>query len=72
MADSGYDFALIESKWRTRWEETGLYKSTVQEGRPKHYALTMLPYTSGDLHIRTLVCDGAFRRSRQMDADERL
>ena len=51
MTDGGYDFSSIETKWRKRWEETGLYRSTVDGDRSKHYALTMLPYTSGDLHI---------------------
>ncbi|HSJ59567.1 MAG TPA: class I tRNA ligase family protein, partial [Anaerolineae bacterium] len=41
----------IEARWQARWEAEGLYRSEVQPGRPKHYALTMLPYPSGDLHI---------------------
>ncbi len=43
--------AEIEQKWQLRWEQDGLYHSDVEPGRPKHYALTMLPYPSGDLHI---------------------
>lgn len=41
----------IEPKWQAKWEETGLYRQEVDWNRPKHYALTMLPYPSGDLHI---------------------
>ena len=41
----------IEPKWRRRWEEDGLYKASMREDMPKYYFLTMLPYTSGDLHI---------------------
>lgn len=41
----------IEPKWQKSWEEQGLNKSTVDWSKPKHYALTMLPYPSGDLHI---------------------
>jgi leucyl-tRNA synthetase len=48
---AGYDFAAIEEKWQKRWESERLYRSTVDWSKPKHYALTMLPYPSGDLHI---------------------
>ncbi len=43
--------AEIEPKWQKQWEADGLYHSDVDPARPKHYALTMLPYPSGDLHI---------------------
>ena len=46
-----YDPAALEGKWQERWEAEGLYRADVEPGRPKHYALTMLPYPSGDLHI---------------------
>jgi leucyl-tRNA synthetase len=41
----------IEPKWQSRWEADGLYRSVIDTTRKKHYALTMLPYPSGDLHI---------------------
>lgn len=46
-----YNPQEIENKWQTEWERTELYRQVVAPGRPKHYALTMLPYPSGDLHI---------------------
>ncbi|RME08152.1 MAG: leucine--tRNA ligase, partial [Anaerolineae bacterium] len=46
-----YDPAVIEPKWQKRWETDGLYNADIDPTRPKHYALTMLPYPSGDLHI---------------------
>lgn len=41
----------IEPKWQKKWEADGLYHADIDESKPKHYALTMLPYPSGDLHI---------------------
>ncbi len=46
-----YNPAEIESRWQARWEKEGLYHANIDPSRPKHYALTMLPYPSGDLHI---------------------
>lgn len=46
-----YDHKTIESRWITQWETDQLYRSQVDWSKPKHYALTMLPYPSGDLHI---------------------
>ena len=48
---SFYNPSEIEPKWQARWEREGLYHSNIEPGRPKHYALTMLPYPSGELHI---------------------
>ena len=46
-----YNPAEIEGKWQKKWDEDGLYHSNIDPLKPKHYALTMLPYPSGDLHI---------------------
>jgi len=41
----------IEKKWQQRWESDGLYHTDLAAVERKHYFLTMLPYTSGDLHV---------------------
>jgi leucyl-tRNA synthetase len=46
-----YQPSEIEPRWQQRWEADGLYHSDIDPAKPKHYALTMLPYPSGDLHI---------------------
>ena len=46
-----YKPSEIESKWQDKWEKDGLYHADIDESKPKHYSLTMLPYPSGDLHI---------------------
>ena len=51
MTAPEYDHQAIEQRWQDHWEAGGLYRSRVDWGKPKHYALTMLPYPSGNLHI---------------------
>lgn len=46
-----YNPSAIEPIWQKKWDEDGLYHSDIQPVKKKHYALTMLPYPSGDLHI---------------------
>ena len=41
----------IEPKWQARWETDRLYQPDRDPQKTKFYALTMLPYPSGDLHI---------------------
>ena len=41
----------IETKWQARWNDDGIYHSDIDPTREKYYALTMLPYPSGDLHL---------------------
>jgi leucyl-tRNA synthetase len=46
-----YNPSKIEPKWQKEWEADGLYRAVIDHNKPKFYALTMLPYTSGNLHI---------------------
>ncbi len=51
VKDISYNHRAIEQKWQAKWEADKLYRSVIDNSKPKHYALTMLPYPSGDLHI---------------------
>ena len=46
-----YDPITLERRWQERWAESGLYRTDEDPEKTKHYALTMLPYPSGDLHV---------------------
>src|SRR5512140_2406561 len=49
--DISYNPQVLEPKWQAKWEADQLYHAVIDESKPKHYALTMLPYPSGDLHM---------------------
>jgi leucyl-tRNA synthetase len=49
--ENEYNPSEIEPKWQRKWEVDGLYNADVDPSKKKFYALTMLPYPSGDLHI---------------------
>jgi leucyl-tRNA synthetase len=49
--DEKYFPEQIEKKWQQRWAETGVFEAKDDDPRPKFYALEMLPYPSGFLHM---------------------
>lgn len=50
--EKNYRPVEIEEKWQKIWEEQNLFKTDVDPGKPKFYALEQFPYPSGDgLHM---------------------
>jgi leucyl-tRNA synthetase len=46
-----YNPQQIEAKWQKRWADARVFESDADPAKPKYYALEMLPYPSGTLHM---------------------
>ncbi|MBX7175059.1 MAG: leucine--tRNA ligase [Pyrinomonadaceae bacterium] len=46
-----YFAEAIEEKWQKIWAEKGTFHAEINDSKPKFYALEMLPYPSGNLHM---------------------
>ena len=52
---AGYDPAVVEKKWQTRWEERRTNDTDLRDGARPFYALMMFPYPSAEgLHVGNL------------------
>lgn len=49
--DEKYFAQKIERKWQQRWSDNKTFETDADESRKKYYALEMLPYPSGRLHM---------------------
>jgi len=64
-----YDPALVEPKWRDRWQADDLYRADDDAPGEKWYSLTMYPYPSGTLHVGhwfAFVAPDIFARRQRM------
>lgn len=47
-----YEHDAIEKKWQKFWQDNKTFKATINNDKPKYYALDMFPYPSGQgLHV---------------------
>lgn len=46
-----YNVGATEAKWQKIWEDKHSFRAVTDPSRPKYYALSMLPYPSGRIHM---------------------
>ncbi|RYG49382.1 leucine--tRNA ligase [bacterium] len=65
-----YEPGDFEAKWRERWQEAELFRTTEESERPKFYALDFFPYPSGAGlsvgHARNYVPTDVISRMKRM------
>ncbi len=49
--DEKYFAKKVEQKWQKIWADSGAFHTEIDDTRDKFYALEMLPYPSGNLHM---------------------
>jgi len=42
-----YNFSETEKKWQKYWADNKVYKTSIDNNKPKYYVLDMFPYPSG-------------------------
>lgn len=65
-----YNFASVEQKWQTLWNDSEIFKFEESDKKDKFYNLEMLPYPSGKLHmghIKNYTIGDALSRQKRMN-----
>ncbi len=71
-----YDSKAIESKWKKRWDDDQIYRTSETSDKPKCYVLDMFPYPSGEgLHVghpKGYIATDVYSRFQKMSGKEVL